>query len=119
MSDLTYLLLVILVMTGATFLTRATPFILLQHKADHPLLLFLGRYTPPAIMTILVIYSLGSVDFSQPPFGTPELIAITLTAGIHLWLRHALLSIFTGTAFYMIAVQSEIIHTFVFSGLPL
>ena len=116
MSDLAYLLLVILVMTGATFLTRLTPFILLQHKADHPLLLFLGRYTPPAIMTILVIYSLGSVDFSQSPFGTPELIAVALTAGIHLWLRHALLSIFAGTAFYMIAVQSEMIQVFIAGG---
>jgi len=113
MNDLTYLLLVILVMTGATFITRLTPFVLLQHKADHPLLLFLGRYTPPAIMTILVIYSLGSVDFRQPPFGVPELISLTLTAGIHLWLRHALLSIFAGTAFYMVVVQHEITQAFI------
>jgi len=106
MSDLTYLVLVILVMTAATFLTRAVPFLLLHRRADHPLLIFLGRYTPPAIMTILVIYSLGSVDISQPPQGLPELIAALLTVTAHLLWRHALLSIFAGTAFYMYAVQS-------------
>ena len=51
MSGLTYLIMVILVMTAATFLTRATPFLLLRKRADHPLLIFLGRYIPAAIMT--------------------------------------------------------------------
>ena len=106
MSGLTYLLLVILVMTAATFLTRATPFMLLRKRADHPLLLFLGRYTPAAIMTILVIYSLGSVEISRPPYGAPELIAALLTLSAHLLWRQALLSISAGTAFYMVAVQS-------------
>lgn len=106
MSGLTYLLLVILVMTAATFLTRATPFMLLRKRADHPLLVFLGRYTPAAIMTILVIYSLGSVEIGRPPYGGPELIAALLTLSVHLIWRHALLSIFAGTAFYMFAVQS-------------
>ena len=106
MNGLTYLLLVILVMTLATFLTRATPFLLLRKRADHPLLIFLGRYTPAAIMTILVIYSLGSVDLGAPPHGAPELIAALLTLAAHLLWRQALLSIFAGTAFYMYAVQS-------------
>ena len=110
MNDLTYLLLVILVMTGATFLTRLTPFILLQHKADHPLLLFLGRYTPPAIMTILVLFSLGSVNVTQSPYGIPELMAVALTIGTHLWLRHSLLSIFAGTGFYMASLQSGVFN---------
>jgi branched-subunit amino acid transport protein AzlD len=103
---LNYLILVILVMTAATLVTRATPFMLLRKRADHPLLIFLGKYTPAAIMTILVIYSLGSVDLSAPPHGAPELIAALLTLAAHLLWRHALLSIIAGTAFYMFAVQS-------------
>ncbi|MCB1852446.1 MAG: AzlD domain-containing protein [Gammaproteobacteria bacterium] len=106
MSDLGYLVEVILVMALATFATRATPFLLLHRRADHPLLIFLGRYTPPAIMTILVIYSLGSVDFIEPPHGAAELIATLLTFAAHLLWRHALLSIAAGTAFYMYALQS-------------
>ena len=108
MSGLTYLIMVILVMTAATFLTRATPFLLLRKRADHPLLIFLGRYIPAAIMTILVIYSLGSVQLSEPPHGAPELIAALLTLSAHLLWRQALLSIFVGTAFYMYAVQSAL-----------
>lgn len=108
MSGITYLILVILVMTAATFLTRAAPFMLLRKRADHPLLIFLGRYTPAAIMTILVIYSLGSVDLSKSPHGAPEMIATFLTLSAHLLWRQALFSIFGGTAFYMYAVQSEL-----------
>jgi branched-subunit amino acid transport protein AzlD len=108
MNALTYLILVILVMTAATFFTRAIPFMLLRKQADHPLMVFLGKYTPAAIMTILVIYSLGSVDLSEPPHGGPELIAALLTLSAHLLWRHALLSIFAGTAFYMYAVQSGV-----------
>ena len=83
MSGATYLIAVIAVMTAATFLTRVTPFVLLRNMADHPLLLFLGRYTPPAIMTILVLYSLREINLTTAPFGAPELIAslITVPAG--------------------------------------
>lgn len=109
MSDTTYLMLVILVMTAATFLTRALPFMLLRGRADHPLLAFLGRYTPAAIMTILVIYTLGAVDFGAPPHGAPELIAACITLLAHLLWRHTLLSIFAGTACYMYAIQSGLL----------
>ena len=106
MSETTYLIAVIFVMTAATFLTRVLPFVLLRNMADHPLLLFLGRYTPPAIMTILVLYSLRGIELTTAPFGAPELIASLITVTLHLWLRHALLSIFTGTAFCMLVVQT-------------
>lgn len=105
MSDTGYLLAVFLVMTVATFLTRVIPFIALRNRGEHPFLMFLGRYMPPAIMTILVLYSLKSMDMTQPPFGANELLALSLTSLIHLWKGHALLSIFSGTAFYMVALQ--------------
>ena len=66
MTDTVYLLSVILVMTVATFATRAFPFVALKGKGDHPTLDFLGRYMPPAVMTILVLYSLKSVNLTGP-----------------------------------------------------
>ncbi|MCB1856646.1 MAG: AzlD domain-containing protein [Gammaproteobacteria bacterium] len=108
MANLQELLPVILIMAGVTFLTRSAPFILLSGKADHPMLQFLARYIPPAIMTLLVLYSFGSVEFATSPFGLPELTAAMLTVGTHLLWRHALLSICVGTAFYMVAVQQLI-----------
>ena len=107
MSGTGYLLTVMGVMTLATFLTRVIPFIAFRNRAEHPLMQFLGRYTPPAIMTLLVLYSLKSLDLTQSPYGAPELIALLLTTLLHLWRGNALLSIFAGTLFYMAAVQLE------------
>lgn len=105
MSETGYLLAMMLVMALVTFLTRVIPFVAFKQKGDHPLMLFLGRYMPPAIMTLLVLYSLQSLDFTQSPFGAHELLALLLTSGLHLWRGNALLSIFAGTLFYMAAVQ--------------
>ncbi len=97
--------MVTVVMAVATFATRVVPFIAFRNRGDHPLLLFLGRYSPPVIMTILLIYSLQSVDLTRPPFGLSELLALLLTASLHLWRGNALVSIFSGTALYMTLLQ--------------
>lgn len=108
MSGTGYLWSVILVMAAATFLTRLLPFVALQHMEEHPVLLFLGRYTPPAVMTILVLYSLQGVEFSQPFYGMHALAALLLTSLAHAWRENALLSIFAGTLLYMALVQGWI-----------
>ena len=105
MADTLYLWLVIAAMAAATFVTRLGPFVLFRNRADHPLMRYLGRYTPPAIMTILLLYSLQGIDLSGPPFGAPQLLAVAITAGVHLWRGNALLSIFAGTGFYMLVLQ--------------
>lgn len=106
MSDSAYLLLVCLVMAIATFITRLIPFVAFRERGDHPLLMYLGRYMPPAIMTLLVLYSLKSLDLTRMPYGINELLALLLTSALHLWRGNALLSIFSGTLFYMVAIQS-------------
>ena len=106
MTEPFYLPAVILVMAGATFLTLLPPFLLFRNRAEHPLINYLGRYLPPAIMTILVLYSLQGVDLAIPPFGARELIAVLVTLALHYWRRNSLLSIFGGTASYVLLVQS-------------
>jgi len=108
MSETNYIWAVIAVMTIATFATRVFPFIALKNRGEHPVFLFLGRYMPPAIMTVLVIYSLRSVDFLHAPFGANELLALTVTVLLHLWRAHSLLSIFAGTAVYMLLIQTAL-----------
>jgi branched-subunit amino acid transport protein AzlD len=105
-SETLYLWVVILAMTGATFLTRLLPFLLFRNRAEHPLLIYLGRYLPPAIMTILVLYSLQGVALFVPPFGARELIAVLVTLALHRWRGNPLLSIFAGTACYMAMIQT-------------
>ena len=52
------LLTFIVVCALATFATRVIPFLALSRQAEHPLILHLGRYLPPTVMMILVIYAL-------------------------------------------------------------
>jgi branched-subunit amino acid transport protein AzlD len=105
------LLVYIAVCALATFATRVLPFVALGRQAEHPLILHLGRYLPPAVMMILVIYALR--DFrpladgrlNASPDGWPVVIASLVVVGLHLWRRHALLSIVGGTGAYMAMVQ--------------
>ena len=104
MTDISYLLLVILVMTVATYATRLTPFVLFSRGQERALINFIAKNTPPMIMTILVIYMLKGVNYLSFE-GAYTFIAILATVVFHLYKRNALLSIIAGTAVYMIAVQ--------------
>ncbi|HSH48857.1 MAG TPA: AzlD domain-containing protein [Halomonas sp.] len=106
-----YLLLFILVCALATFATRIVPFVALARQADHPLILHLGRYLPPAVMMTLVIYALrefrplldGRLNGTET--GWPMIFAALIVSSLHLWRRNALLSIIGGTGAYMVMVQ--------------
>ncbi len=104
--DTLYLSGFVAVMAVATFCTRAAPFWLLGGRADHPLLAWLGRMLPPAVMTLLVLYCLKGTAFAAPPHGANELLAVALVVALHLWRRNALASIGAGTALYMILLQT-------------
>ncbi len=108
MSAETYLLGAIAIMTAATFATRAAPFLLLR-RSEHPLLLYLGRYLPPAVMTLLVIYSVRQLPFMEFGAGAAHVLAMALTALLHLWRGNALLSIAAGTGLFMWLQQSAVL----------
>ncbi|MFW6345727.1 MAG: branched-chain amino acid transporter permease [Halomonas sp.] len=105
------LLLFIAVCALATFATRVLPFIALARQAEHPLILHLGRYLPPTVMMILVIYALRDFrplaegQLNAAANGWPMILAALVVALLHLWRRHALLSIVAGTGAYMAMVQ--------------
>lgn len=96
----------ILLCAAATMLTRFLPFLLFGHS-DHvpPIITYLGKALPSAVFAMLVMYCLKNVSITVSPFGIPELIGITATALIHLWKRNTLLSMFTGTLFYMLVIR--------------
>ncbi|WP_027966836.1 branched-chain amino acid transporter permease [Halomonas halocynthiae] len=105
------LLIFIAVCAVTTFATRVIPFVALAKHADHPLILHLGRYLPPAVMMILVIYALREFrpmldsQLNVSSTGWPMIIASIIVATLHLWRRNALLSIIGGTGMYMAMVQ--------------
>lgn len=98
-------ILIILVIALVTALLRFLPFIIFSNKETPKFISFLGKYLPYAIMGMLVVYCLKDVSVVQAPHGIPELIAIVVTALIHLWKKNTLLSVVTGTVLYMVLIQ--------------
>lgn len=96
----------ILVIALVTFGTRVAPFILFgKHQTTPPLIDYIGRYLPPAVMAMLIVYCLKGVQPMKFPHGLPEFIGIAAVAGLHIWKRNNLLSILGGTAVYMLLIQ--------------
>ena len=99
-------LIIILMVALATQITRWTPFLVFSGGRKLPKMVEdLGRLLPPAMMGLLVVYSLRNTDLFTDSHGLPEAIAVAVTAGLHLWRRSTLLSILAGTAVYMLLVQ--------------
>lgn len=91
----------------ATLITRFLPFLVFRPGRPTPRYVqYLGKALPAAIFGMLVVYCLKDVSFLSGGHGLPELIAIAVTAGIHLWRGQMLLSVAGGTACYMLLVQT-------------
>lgn len=103
---LTQRLVTIALCTLATMLTRFLPFLLFSSRRPTPKYVrYLGRALPPAIFGMLVVYCLKNVSIVSGSHGLPELIAIAVTVGLHLWKRQTLLSIAGGTIAHMLLIQ--------------
>ena len=99
-------LIIVCMVALATQITRWTPFLVFSGSRKLPRVVEdLGRLLPPAMMGLLVVYSLRNTDILSGSHGLPEAIAVAVTAGLHLWKRSTLLSILAGTAVYMLLVQ--------------
>ena len=102
---------VIFLVAAVTLATRALPVLLVPGKKKQPaFILYLGKYLPPAMIALLVVYCLKGAGFTAFPFALPELLSVAAVAGLHLWKKNTMLSIGGGTILYMVLVQ------FVFPG---
>jgi branched-subunit amino acid transport protein AzlD len=108
MIENSQMLLMIAVIAMATFATRALPFICFGSRKPPVILLTIEKNLPPMILLLLVIYCLKDIQWFSAPYGIPEILSIGFVAGLHLWKRNAMLSIFLGTAFYMIIMQLNV-----------
>ena len=98
-------LLILAVCFVCTELLRTLPFLLFRGRKMPSVLQYVGRFLPLSVMAIMVIYCLRGTTFTAPSGFLPQLIAVGVTAGLHLWKRSTLLSIFGGTVCYMLLVQ--------------
>lgn len=103
---LTEQILTVAICALGTMATRFLPFLLFSPKRPTPAYVqYLGKALPAAIFGMLVVYCLKNVEFFSGNHGLPELLAIAMTAGLHIWRRQMLVSIAGGTVFYMVLVQ--------------
>lgn len=100
------LLLTVGMVVLGTVITRFLPFIIFPAGKETPKYLkYLGEVLPAAIFGFLVVYCLKGVSLLTGSHGLPELIALAVVIGLHLWRRQLLLSISVGTVCYMLLVQ--------------
>jgi branched-subunit amino acid transport protein AzlD len=100
------LLSVILVVSAVTVFTRAVPFLFFAgvHKPPE-YIVYLGKILPPAVMAMLLVFSVRGADPLQYPYGVPEFLSLLIIVLLHVWKRNNLISILGGTAVYMFCVQ--------------
>ena len=98
--------LMIAVMALITAALRFLPFLIFgENRKTPPMVSYLGRVLPYAIMGMLVVYCLKDISFVGSPFGIPEIIGCAVVTLLHIWKRNTLLSIGAGTVCYMLLVQ--------------
>lgn len=106
MSSTMHGIILMLIIAGVTMLLRALPFLLFPEGRSIPKLVAeLSNMLPCAVMGMLIVYCLRKVSVFAWPFGLPELIAIGIVVGCHIWKRMTLLSILAGTISYMFLIQ--------------
>lgn len=104
--DVLQSVITVAVVVLGTVLTRFGAFILFPESKTPPKFVrYLGRVLPPAIMGMLVIYSMKNVSVTSGSHGIPEALALLAVIILHYWKHNMLLSIFGGTALYMVLVQ--------------
>jgi len=101
------LYIAIIVMALVTFATRAMPFIIFgkTQKAPPQMVLYLGKYLPPAIICCILVYSFRDVNFLESPFALREIVSAGVAVLLYLFSKNALLSIVSSTAVYMFFIQ--------------
>ena len=99
-------IITIAIIVFATMLTRFLPFLIFPAGKETPRFVkYLGKVLPAAVFGLLVIYSLKGINVLEGSHGVPEMIAIAVVIGLHLWKKQMLISIAGGTVVYMLLVQ--------------
>lgn len=101
------MVLTVAVVVAATLLTRFSAFLIFPPGKKAPdFVQYLGKALPAAVMGMLVVYTFKDTIVFSYPYGVPELIALIVTVGMHLWKRNMFMSIGIGTIVYMLIVQN-------------
>lgn len=100
------MLAMILISMAVTYALRAFPFVLLGKKGEmSPVISYLGKMLPYAVMAALVVYCLKDLREGLTPEAICMIPAVLVVTAVHLWKRNTVLSIFVGTVCYMVLIR--------------
>jgi branched-chain amino acid transport protein azlD len=102
MNNNLYLFLAILSAGVGMAICRLFPFIIFANGKLPKLVKFYEKYLPYSLMAILFCYCFASVNFSEYPHGLPEVISLIVITLLHIWKKNIMLSLFLGTAVFLI-----------------
>ena len=98
--------LIVAVAALVTIALRFAPFLIFSGQRETPpMVVYLGKVLPCAIMGMLVVYCLRGVSFASASAWLPALLASFTVVGLHVWKRSSLLSILGGTVLYMLLIR--------------
>ena len=95
-------LIVIALCACIVFFERSLPWLIFGRKKMPTVVKKLGDLLPSAMMVILVVYSLKGLTNTSFHEGFSLIFASLFTAVFHYYKRNQILSVFMGTAVYMI-----------------
>lgn len=100
------MLAMILISMAMTYSLRAFPFLLLGKKGEmSPVISYLGKMLPYAVMAALVVYCLKDLREGLTPEAICMIPAVLVVIAVHWWKRNTVLSIFVGTVCYMVLIR--------------
>lgn len=99
-------LLTILAVSVGTMSMRFLPYAIFPAGKETPKFIqYLGKVLPGAVFGMLMIYCLKDVNILGGSHGLPELIALCVVVGLHLWKKQMILSMAGGTIVYMLLIR--------------
>lgn len=105
MGDFNAVILVI-VIAVVTMLLRFLPFAIFSgRRKASKYIMYLGDILPSAIIGMLIVYCLRSVDFTAAAEWLPSVISVFAVLGLHIWKHNTILSIVGGTLLHMFLVR--------------
>ena len=103
-------IILIICMSVTTIILRLLPFLVFGGNRKVPAFItYLGKYLPPAIIGLLIVYCFQDVSFSDNAFfkstAALKLICVIFVYIIQYLKKNTLLSILIGTVIYMFLVH--------------
>jgi len=98
-------IIAMIIMSAVTFFVRALPFLVFKNRQPNDTIVYIGKYAPAVIITILVLYCLKDAFYPLSTAAIPQVICLAAVVLLHLKFRNSLISIFGGTILYMFLIQ--------------